>query len=865
MICREVSGSYDFRYLKFTCKVFPSKIYVRDEFMTHVFEYVQNLSPEKRDIASCFLLVVPIILFFSPSIFHGEYPSGADALYKVQPWRSVEGGRYARNPLLHDAAFQFLPWKRYAARSIRNGTLPFWNPHNSTGVPFVGNGQSSIFYPLYCLYWLHPSQGTWLVIWMLKIWIALCFSYLFLRQNNLRCSSSLFGAISFGFCGAITLLIYNPITNVLIFLPGLFFGLKLLHGKQSSGGMAFLSLLISLQFFGGHIETSAHLALITGIYFLFLIFSSCSKPEIRKKFLFYTSGSVLFGLLIASIQLMPFLEYLYNSKVLVHRSAASTNGILPKLFSFFAGFPSLVFPEMYGSVIGGTEHYVGFFFTVDNFPDENMAFIGVLPLLFAVLSIRYSLSDRKVLLFSLLFALGILIGFGDPFLSTLLDKLPGFELVNNSRLKVSASWAGSVLASFQFERLVTRSRERRFVKKVLLYGASGFLAVFVVGKTVQFFFKERFFAVVLSFFHWIYQLDPGAPGHTFSWSFWEQKLPEKFGYVFGNLQGEVAIVIVVFVAGWLFLHFLSEVSKTKRLILYAFIFLVVFADHCRLSKNYVSMLPDSLHYPETKETRFLQSQQNGRFLGLDGVLQNNTNLWYGFDDLRNYDAMNIQSVQRFLSIPINFRWMFNKASVSDWRSSRNLLNYLNIQYVGSSRPLDVNGMKFISDRNIYLYENKQRKNRYFLAKNWEVKKNSEHIWNALNNGWNPVEAPLLKEKPEFTGQKTKVTDQKQQISITSKGPNHVYMRISCPGKRMLVSSSSYYPGWSAEVDGNEREIYRVNGAFRGIPIRAGTHSVKLTYRPSYWYIILPVSILSFLGMIILLISPVVFRYVYVRK
>jgi hypothetical protein len=63
---------------------------------------------------------------------------------------------------------------------------------------------------------------------------------------------------------------------------------------------------------------------------------------------------------------------------------------------------------------------------------------------------------------------------------------------------------------------------------------------------------------------------------------------------------------------------------------------------------------------------------------------------------------------------------------------------------------------------------------------------------------------------------------------------------------LLVLSEAYYPGWEARVDDVLAPIVRTNVMFRGVAVPAGEHTVRLTYRPTSFFVGLVVSAVSLL-------------------
>jgi uncharacterized membrane protein YfhO len=48
----------------------------------------------------------------------------------------------------------------------------------------------------------------------------------------------------------------------------------------------------------------------------------------------------------------------------------------------------------------------------------------------------------------------------------------------------------------------------------------------------------------------------------------------------------------------------------------------------------------------------------------------------------------------------------------------------------------------------------------------------------------------------------------------------------------VILTDTWFPGWSATVDGRRAQIHQVYGAVRGVEVDAGTHTVEMRYRPA---------------------------------
>jgi hypothetical protein len=87
----------------------------------------------------------------------------------------------------------------------------------------------------------------------------------------------------------------------------------------------------------------------------------------------------------------------------------------------------------------------------------------------------------------------------------------------------------------------------------------------------------------------------------------------------------------------------------------------------------------------------------------------------------------------------------------------------------------------------------------------------------------------------------------QEATLLPSPPNQATIRAILPQPGYLVLSDTFYPGWQVTVDGQPAEILRANGAFRALPLDAGTHEVWFRYRPGSFVIGAVCSVTALIG------------------
>src|SRR5258706_11108007 len=93
----------------------------------------------------------------------------ANLLSDAFPWRAVVPAEPPPNAALTDITQVFHPWLIWVGEQMRRGVFPLWNPYAYTGVPFFGNGQSALLFPLTLLPVVMPASIAVTVVTWLKL------------------------------------------------------------------------------------------------------------------------------------------------------------------------------------------------------------------------------------------------------------------------------------------------------------------------------------------------------------------------------------------------------------------------------------------------------------------------------------------------------------------------------------------------------------------------------------------------------------------------------------------------------------------------------------------------------------------------
>ena len=296
------------------------------------------------DAASVATLILLSFLALGRALLPGKVLSAADILFLLQPWKSLAPDLRPGNPLLSDAAMLFQPWLIYAAGEIGHGRIPLWNPHVFAGSPFFANPQSALLFPLTWIALILPLAPALTLIAMSKVASAGIAMYAFLRVRTLHPLAALMGATSFMFSGLLTVWLQWSYASTLIFFPLLFAAVEWLRTRDGHRRMAILALVVALGAFAGYPQVFLLGLASAGAWAFYRAWGAGAR------FLVRCGVAMALGLLLASVQLLPFIEYARHSAVLAYRSAW-----LPPLHASLRSAVNFLMPYYYGSPTGGDD------------------------------------------------------------------------------------------------------------------------------------------------------------------------------------------------------------------------------------------------------------------------------------------------------------------------------------------------------------------------------------------------------------------------------------------------------------------------------------------------------------------------------
>ena len=164
-----------------------------------------------------------------------------------------------------------------------------------------------------------------------------------------------------------------------------------------------------------------------------------------------------------------------------------------------------------------------------------------------------------------------------------------------------------------------------------------------------------------------------------------------------------------------------------------------------------------------------------------------------------------------------------------------LLNALNIRYFAfptielSEIPAKLVPVKTAGG--VHIFGNPSCLGRAFLVNEWSsVGSEGESIEKLKSEAFDPSRTACVfgGDLPDPDGAGTGT------VSIRNYEAHRVDIETVTDGNSLLVLSDTYFPGWKATVNGEKRDLRRVNHMMRGVFLESGTNRIQFSYQPVSW-------------------------------
>lgn len=257
--------------------------------------------------------------------FAGAWAAVVFALCTLALGLPALGGRFLVNPR-SDQFYAGYAFRDFAAASLKSGHgFPLWNPYLFGGMPYVAAMHGDIFYPTFLLRIIMPTDVAMTWSFMIHVFLAGFFTYMFLRAWSVRYVASIVGGVAYLMCGPIAAYVspgHDGKLYVSALLPLTLF--LLIRGIRDGKAWVWgtLAIVIGLAVLSPHPQLLQYMLLAAGAFALYLGFAELELPDggygrlersVAIRRLLFALGAVVLGLVIGAVQFLPVREYVPSS------------------------------------------------------------------------------------------------------------------------------------------------------------------------------------------------------------------------------------------------------------------------------------------------------------------------------------------------------------------------------------------------------------------------------------------------------------------------------------------------------------------------------------------------------------------------
>lgn len=746
-------------------------------------------------------ILLPVDLLSQPAYYLPQTPET----------RAIEShNRILSDPLL---AWEFS--RRFAARELRSGRAPIWNPYGFCGAP---TAVFPVYSPFFLPYYLFPSPYTLAWIQLLVSLVAGLGAFAFFRiVLGVGVWPAVIGAWCYPLTGFFVLWQGLFLTHPVAWLPWLLLATDATVRRRSRWGAPALAVTTALVLFSGY--GGAHALLAAGLYAAWGVLDAQAWRASWGPIVAAAAPTLLafgLGLLLAAPHWAPLVEYVGTSA----RMSGRTSGSEDRPPVGLSALPEVVAPEIYGSSLKGSYRI-----TAGNRLESTAgAYAGLLAtLVLAPLAWRSRRHRSINFLFAVLTVLSLGWLLNLPGLVTVL-RMPGLNALSHNRAVFVASFALLSMAVIGLDVLRTndgRGRRFVFIAPVLLLAT---LAVFCLYRSVQ---PPEPVAT-----HLEQKVLRGKPAAGVR----DLATVVEVQASFRRSYQHTALLCGLGLGGWL-LVFLGV--RTPRAWVAAPGALLV-GELLWFAYDVSPQPPPELYYPPVPVLSRLADAPPGRILCLR-CLPARLNESHDLRDIRGYDAADPARLVDLLDIARDRQYRVFSYARTQWYAPKvssttagdivisPVLDMLNLRYLIFREPLHPwleHVETLMREADYVVFENPRAMPRAYIPRRAVASLDDQQTLERLAApDFDPRDVAYVHAAVDLP------EESRGTAKITSEIPREIDITVEMETPGLLVLADLWYEGWQARIDGKTVPIWRTNYALRGVPVGAGRSRVELRYEP----------------------------------
>ncbi|MBW1740169.1 MAG: YfhO family protein [Deltaproteobacteria bacterium] len=741
-----------------------------------------SISLKKRDFLFCGLLFVVALCFFKDIIIKGYVLWGSDFVCI------------------------YLPMKQFLYNQIQyQHSIPFWNPHIFSGMPFWAHFESTIFYPIDMLFWILPPEKAYGYTMFVHVILSGIFMYMLCRSFGISRSGAFIAAIVFSYNGYIMAVLYGgqmcPVQSYVWMPLILFFLNRSTHSQTPFIHATIAGAIWGVQILAGAPQDAFYTFMAVSLFLVCHVNTSISGRHSIRTIMISGLLVFVFGCGISSLQLIPALEFVQNSfRATLHSYDWATKASYP-----IQVFITTLMPHFFGNF---TQNNYWVADTPWSIPLQNL-YLGILPFI-CLCFLRYEKGDsRRQLLFCTLLAvisLVLALGKHTP-IYRFVYLIPGFSGFR-APSKIIILWmlSLSILAGQGFDSLLSCDKKSWRIRLTFII----LLALLLIALDV------------------LFLVDKKATLKVFSPFILKEAIPDRLGQAAAIIQDQFSRLTIFFCVSVLVISLWLK-RGVRRELASACLILVMLIDFWHANIGVIQ--PGDTAIKQLKVIR----QQLDMSIGQDNTIFRvgsifpmygprygpNIEMYCGYQTVGGYCALFLNRYYKYInqqyddgSIPEGWQ-IFYYRPLENGR----LIDLLNVKYEISYATREY------ALRKNYLP-------RVFIVPDYKILNSEEVLDYLIRSDFDPTQIVLL-EKGVQLSDPSRHLDQKPgatgRATITSYRPDEIVILTDSPGARYLFLSEVFYPGWKAFVDDQPKPILRGNYLFRVIQLPEGQHVVHFVF------------------------------------